>query len=63
MATIAMTAWQSDHDGMAVMRTSQGGVGWGTQRAFFWDYSRMRIHEFLGIDGNCVLLGPILIPE
>ena len=28
--------------------------------AFFWDYSRMRIHE---IHGNCVLLGPILILE
>ena len=31
-----------------------------TQGAFFWDYSGMRIH---GIGGNCVLLGPILIPE
>ena len=28
--------------------------------SFFWDYSGMRIH---GIGGNCVLLGPILIPE
>ena len=28
--------------------------------AFFWDYSGMRIHR---ISGNCVLLGPILIPE
>ena len=28
--------------------------------ALFWDYSGIRIH---GIGGNCVLLGPILIPE
>ena len=28
--------------------------------AFSWNYSGMRIH---GIDSNCVLLGPILIPE
>ena len=27
---------------------------------FFWDYSGMRPH---GMDGNCVLFGPILIPE
>ena len=33
---------------------------WHTKGAFFWDYSRMRIH---GREARCVLLSDIPIPE